>query len=420
MIKELQGLLTFAGVSENGSSKYPYGEELAKSLDYVLELCDSFGFKTKNHDYQYGYAEIGSGKEILGILVHLDVVEAGDGWDTPPFSGVVADDKIFGRGSVDDKGPAIASIYAMKELNESGIPLNKRIRIIFGQSEETGDWDDIALYCKNEEPVTCGYVPDACFPVVCGEKGIVIASVSMPLSESGIKSISGGTAPNIVPEKCSAEIFDAEGSVQILETAGVAAHGSTPWEGKNAITLMMAKVEEQFPGASRFAEAYNKLVGQAFHGEKCGSGIEDAESGKLSMNAGVIECIEDRLVLTLDIRFPVTYSSSDVLSRLKTSFGEYGLSVEGRYCVEPMYVDCNSDFIRALVDAYETVTGEHASPVVLGGGTYAKAMKNLVAFGPEFPGKPNNEHQSNEYVLIDDLNTMKNIYRTALERLLKI
>lgn len=113
----------------------------------MLSLCRSFGFRTKNADYRYGYAEIGEGEELIGILAHLDTVPAGEGWNYPPFAGTLADGQLYGRGVEDDKGPAIACVYAMRDLLESGVPLRKRIRLILGQDEETGDWCDISEYC---------------------------------------------------------------------------------------------------------------------------------------------------------------------------------------------------------------------------------------------------------------------------------
>lgn len=420
MLDALSGLVAIPSISQKGDPSYPYGQGPAQALDYVLDLCKSLGFRVKNADHIYGYAEIGEGTELIGILGHLDVVPAGDGWDTDPFEATIVGDRIYGRGVSDDKGPTIAAIFAMKELLESGRTLNKRIRIIFGQSEETGDWDDIQCYCQNEDIPDYGFVPDSVFPVVCGEKGIGIMTVSMPLKMSGFSSISGGQASNMVPDKCVAQIALPDGSIRAMEASGISAHGSTPWEGSNAIAALMEQVEAEYGQNVPLACIYNTLIGRCFHGTHMGCAFEDEQSGKLSMNVGRIESSADTVTLYIDTRIPVTYTAQDVFEAMKTTFSRYGMHTELLYGAKPLYLEKNGPIIKALLCAYEHVMGEVAEPVILGGGTYAKAMERFAAFGPFFPGHSNTEHQANEYYLLEDLINTKEIYRTALENLLEI
>ena len=308
MIEELKKLVSIESVARPGEGGLPYGAGPAAALEYVLQLCASFDFRTKNVDGLYGYAEIGEGEELIGILCHLDVVPAGEGWDYPPFAGTLAGDRLYGRGVIDDKGPAIASIFAMKELLASDQPLSKRIRIIFGQTEENGEWTDMESYKQQEELPSYGFTPDGDFPAIYGEKGIMLVTVAMDKTASGFSAIKGGSAPNMVPDSCAGSV-DGQG----FETKGKSSHGSAPWTGDNAITKMMERLcNDGFDVP--FARMYMDKIGRCFHGEKMHCAFEDEESGKLSMNAGMIKEQDDQVILYLDIRYPVTYQWEEIMT----------------------------------------------------------------------------------------------------------
>lgn len=408
MIEVLKKLVSIESVAQPGQGGLPYGAGPAAALDYILSICDSFGFRTKNADGLYGFAEIGSGEELIGILCHLDVVPAGKGWDYPPFEGTIAGDRLYGRGVIDDKGPAVASVFAMKDLLDSGKPLNKRIRIIFGQTEENGDWTDIEEYKRCEELPDYGFTPDGDFPALYGEKGIMLVKLCMPLSESGFESVAGGSAPNMVADYCQAQIGGRK-----FEAFGKSAHGCAPWGGDNAITKMMAQSQEE----AGFAKMYMTLIGDCLYGEKMGCAFEDEESGKLSMNAGKICVEDDQVCLYLDIRYPVTYEAKAVLAAIELAAAPYGVSADFIHHMNPVYMDKDGPVMKRLLGAYRSVTGDLSEPLVIGGGTYARSMDNIIAFGPNIPGHECTEHEKNEYILLADLETIRKVYRRALEAL---
>ena len=410
----LKKLISIESVAESGTVEYPYGKGPARALDYMLDICEGFGFRTKNADYKYAYAEIGEGKELIAILCHLDVVPAGNDWNYPPFQGTEADGRIYGRGAIDDKGPAVASVYAMKDLLESDITLNKRIRIIFGQTEENGDWIDIEEYKKSEEIPECGFTPDSSFPAIYGEKGILLLKVKMSLVDGGISFIKGGRAPNMVADKCEAVVGGKR-----YKFLGCSAHGSTPWEGDNAITKMMEKVYHENKKCV-FAKMYMEMFGWNHHGEHAGCEFYDSESGKLSLNPGLIETDDEELVLWLDIRYPVTYSLNDVLDGLKKKAESYGAKVEISYHMKKVLHNKDGPQMQALLSAYREVKGDFSEPCLSGGGSYARAMDNIVAFGPLMPGQENTEHKADEYIKINNLNKLRLIYRKALGNLMEI
>ena len=254
LLKSLQELLAIESVARRDQEK-PFGNGVAQALDYTLSLCQCMGFHTKNADGLYGYAEIGEGAEIIGCLGHLDVVPAGDGWHYPPYAGTIDGGRLYGRGTIDDKGPTLIALFAAHDVAQAyeraGKPMPRRIRFIFGQTEESGPWDDMAAYVAHEEPVRFGFTPDADFPAIYCEKGILRLHLTMPLTDSGILDAKGGTVVNMVPDACT--VTTAAGTYQ---AAGKCAHGSTPWRGENAIDRAM----EQLPAESGpFAAAYRAL-----------------------------------------------------------------------------------------------------------------------------------------------------------------
>ena len=216
IIKSTQEIIRIKSVEAEAKPNMPFGEGPYKALEKALELSKEMGFDTKNLEGYAGYAEFGEGEETVGVLVHLDVVPEGEGWTYPPYGGEIHDGKIFGRGTTDDKGPAIATLYAMKALKDSEIPLSRKIRIIFGTNEETG-WGCMDYYFKHENPPTMAFTPDADFPVIHGEKGIIVFDLVQKINSNGccgiiVRELKGGNAPNMVPDHAEAilEVKDKE------------------------------------------------------------------------------------------------------------------------------------------------------------------------------------------------------------------
>lgn len=411
MIEALKQLVAIPSVTGAPAEPgMPYGKNVHDTLEKALELCANLGFRTKKVGELLGYAEIGQGEELMGILAHLDVVPPGDGWDHDPFGGEIADGKIYGRGVVDDKGPAVAAMYAMKEILDAGKPLNKRVRLIFGCQEEEGDWDDMEYYKTHEEIPSFGFTPDADFPAIYGEKGILVAVVSMDAAASGFQEITGGKAPNMVADYAKAVLNDGT----VLEEHGKSAHGSMPEEGENAITKLMEQAAKK---DCPFAKFYMDKIGRSLDGSKFDVALCDEASGSLTFSVGTINIENDKVVMKIDIRCPVTYEPDDVLVPMKAAAAEHGLTVDMEMWKKPVYMDEHGPVIEKLMEAYREVTGDNTPALVMGGGTYARAMDNVVAFGPVFPGRECTEHKPNEYILLEDLEKAKDIYKLAIEKL---
>lgn len=334
LLKSLQELLAIESVARRDQEK-PFGNGVAQALDYTLSLCQRMGFHTKNADGLYGYAEIGEGAEIIGCLGHLDVVPAGDGWHYPPYAGTIDGGRLYGRGTIDDKGPTLIALFAAHDVAQAyeraGKPMPRRIRFIFGQTEESGPWDDMAAYVAHEEPVRFGFTPDADFPAIYCEKGILRLHLTMPLTGSGILDAKGGTVVNMVPDACT--VTTAAGTYQ---AAGKCAHGSTPWRGENAIDRAM----EQLPAESGpFAAAYRALFSSDVYGKKLGIAMTSPDSGPLSMNVGLLR-VEDGLIrLSVDIRHPETAAADHIAETVRRAVEPYGFTLAPIHPEKSVYQD---------------------------------------------------------------------------------
>jgi len=405
-LEALKGLLAINSVAyADADEAHPYGRAVAEALDYVLKLGEELGMRTVNRDGRIAWVEIGEGEEIVGILGHLDIVPIGEGWTHDPF-GEICGDKFYGRGTSDDKGPTLAAMFAMKDLLDAGVKLNRRVRLILGQCEEVGEWYDMQYYCEHEQLPVFGFTPDAEFPAIYGEKGIMRFELSLPVAESGLELAEGGDAGNMVAGWARAVANGAEYAAE-----GVSAHASTPEKGINAISKLM----EQLPG--KFAEFYNKHIGMDCNGGRMGCGFEDEQSGKLTLNAGTLRTENGVLKLVLDIRCPVTFTLEQVQGAIEAACAPYGIAVENTAYTPAIYMDKNGKVITAMIDVYREVTGDLSEPMVIGGGTYARAMPGIVAYGMLQPHREGTEHQKDEFVYLDDLYQAQEIYRIAIERL---
>lgn len=421
LIEQVQALVRINSTPGEAKPGMPFGEGPAQALNYALALCEKLGFRTKNIDGYIGYAEVGQGEEMLGILTHLDVVPEGNGWTYPPYSATIADGRIFGRGTMDDKGPTLASVYAVKAVMDSGIPLTKRIRIIFGTDEEK-NWYDIDHYkATNQEIPTVSFVPDGNFPLIFAEKGCVTIDFGMDLSESGLLEISGGTASNAVPDTCTAKVLRKDGTVAEIQKSGVAAHASLPHLGSNAISLLMEQLYQMDLAGEidcPLARFYHEKIGTTIYGEKMGLDISD-ESGRLTMNIGTAKVVGSRIIFQMDIRHPVTWPCEKIRDLVEEQITPYGLYFTDVSIARALFMDLKSDLVTTLMGVYQAVTGDTESkPLAIGGGSYARAIPNALGFGPVLPGRPWLAHQKDEYVSLEDLEIMTRIYAHAIAALL--
>lgn len=423
LIESTRELIRIPSVKGEPREGKPFGQEVDKALEYTLSLGEELGFLTGNVDGYAGFIEFGQGNETLGILAHLDVVPEGDGWTYPPYNAEIHDGKIYGRGAIDDKGPALAALYAMKAVMESGVPVNKKVRLILGTDEESG-WKCMDYYFKHQPMPTFGITPDANYPVIHAEKGILHIELRKDFNredaeKSSILSIKGGSRANMVPDSCVCLLKDNK---EKLYVEGVSAHGSTPEKGVNAISKMLAGLVERDLGEGhihRFIDDIDRLLGFDTRGEGLGIGISDDVSGNLTLNLGVIDLNTERGKVIIDIRYPVKYSEDVIINGINKAIEGTGIEAKVLHGQKPLYVPKDHFLVKTLTKVYSEQTGEDLEPMAIGGGTYARALNTGVAFGSVFPGKAELAHQKDEYIEIEDLILNARIYAYAIAELVK-
>ncbi len=419
--------------AEGENGEYPFGKEAADCLAHFLSLAEGMGFETRNYDNYVGEVIFGTGKEFA-ILAHLDVVPAGNGWKYPPFGGVINDDvsdggvagtKIWGRGTMDDKCPAIVCLYAMKALKDQNIAPARTLKLIVGCNEECG-WKCIEHYNKVAQMPDEGFTPDADFPVIYAEKGILHFTLSVPVTNAPMTALTAGERANMVCDLACATLtrkaagglvgyenpvdgtsFSYDNTTNILRVRGKSAHGSTPDKGANALQALLLFLSGVSDDCKK---AYDVLFDDCL-GLK---GMQD-ETGYLTMSPDVASFQGGVLKITTDIRFPSTHALTEILEKLDST----GLAYEINNYQAPLYNDPNGELISTLTDVYAKVTGKWEVPIAIGGGTYARALKCGCAFGPEVAGEEATIHQANEYVTFDKIRLMSKAYYEAIKAVSK-
>lgn len=439
ILKDIAALVAIPSVSTQGDAVYPFGEDCKKCLDKALELCEAKGLATKNYDYYAGSASIGGKEKEISIMGHLDVVPVGDGWSNDPFTVTEKDGWIYGRGVSDNKGATVLGLYALKYLKEQNIPLNYTYRLVMGCSEETGMCDVEAVQKKETMPVFM-FTPDARFPVINGEKGIMVAEGKFTHDGEHLLSFGGGSVSNIVNDFCTAElrgissaqlgevcadIFDIEETSNGIRISakGVACHAASPEGGTNAIYLLARRLSETdvLSASERSCMAAIAATLADYNGVGLGIECEDIPSGKITHISGIASTDGSAIRLNYNIRYPVLSKGSELKERMENHAKAHGFSIRVLSDSRPSYRSADTDEVKALLNAYSDVTGAEAKPLVMGGGTYARCFPNAVAFGPSFPGtvKPTpagkgGAHQSDECASVDNLMRALKIYIAAL------
>lgn len=439
LVSDLQKTLTYRTEASgyDPQAKHPFGEHMTEALDAFLSMARRHGFFTRNIDNMVGYIDTSDDQSLplYGLMCHLDVVPSGERskWIHPPYGGVLENGRIYGRGSLDDKGPAVVALHALKAVRESK-KLKSRFRLIVGLDEETGAFRCMKRYLKTEEIPLYSFSPDGAFPLVNAEKGILRLTVEKHFDETGgngdvaIERLSGGVRTNIIPDTASAVLkgefshHAAEGiSVEgdKIVSRGRAAHVKYPDKGDNAILKLLAYLAsfDIDTPLGQYVRVLHTLFPEEYDGKSLQIASEDSLSGSLFCSLSIIAADERQCVLKIDIRHPVTVKGDDIVGKLKTVFGVFGATVSVDSRNEPLYMPESDPFVRLLLDSYVSVTGDEGKPLHTAGGTYCRDMPNSVSFGIVFPGEEPVAHMANEYVNVDSLRKAAHIYAEALDRI---
>ena len=339
---------------------------------------------------------------------------AGSGWTHDPFGGEIADGKIYGRGTTDDKGPAVICLYCLKALKDAGFAPKRTIKLIVGCNEESG-WACIEHYNACAEMPKEGFSPDADFPVIYAEKGILHIRLDYPLENAPFAALEGGERENMVCDYARADVaaFDAARAAKYGVTAegasvvahGRSAHASTPDAGENALEKLLRYFAEEHGGVARaVADLFDDRLGL--------KQLRD-ETGALTLSPDVASYKEGTLSVLTDIRYPATMRREQILAKLEA----FGVPYAVLHDQAPLLSDQNGSLVSTLLRIYREETGQKADPIAIGGGTYARALERGAAFGPEFPGEPSTIHQKDEFISLENVRKLLRIYCAAIRAL---
>ena len=436
VLRDIGRLVAIDSVMGEEKPGMPFGEGPAQALALGLEIAGELGLETHNCEDRMGYAQVGQGTNYLATITHLDVVPS-VGWAEDPFTLRRREGYIIGRGVLDDKGPSVLCLYALKYLKDKGVPLRYPVRALLGINEEN-NMGDLNYYLANyKAPLFC-FSPDANFPLCNGEKGIFHGKVVSWLPMKRVKDIRGGVAANVIPDLAEAWVeaeslsstervtARQEGDCWHLTAHGIGGHASMPEGTVNAIGVLVDYILEQgiLSGAEEdFFYGLQRLHSDPY-GVNLGLDTEDMIFTPLTIVGGVIGMEEGHLFQTIDCRYPTTSSGQDIVAQLTGNWGELA-EIHVLSDAKPFYMELDNPAVQVCVDTYNAVTGEQAQPYTIGGGTYARHFPNAVSFGPEHPERPAPDfagpiHGVDEAANIEWLMEALKIYILALIELEKL
>lgn len=435
-IARLVAIDSVEGEPEEGA---PFGAGPKKALEKGLEIARELGLKAVNCENKIGYAQLGGDDDrYLATITHLDVVPVGEGWKEDPFTMRDREGYIIGRGVLDDKGPSVVCLYALKYLLERGVELKYPIRALLGANEETG-MKDVEHYLANyPAPLFC-FSPDADFPLCNGEKGIFHGRIVSRIGLDRIVDLKGGVAYNAIPDKAEAlvraeklpntdsvEASELEPGLWHLLAHGVGGHAAHPQGTVNAIGRLLEYLldNEAVQGQEKALLERIALLHRASDGSALGVQADDGLFEPLTIVGGIIGVEDGHIVQTVDSRYPTNTSGKKIAAGIREKLGDLAEIVEERD-TEPFYMSLDNPAVQVCINSYNAVTGENARPFTIGGGTYARDFPNAVSFGPEHQGRPRPDfvgpiHGVDEAASKDELLEAMKIYILALIELEKL
>lgn len=403
-------------------------ENVVKALHFVLDLAKKYGFETESFlDDQVGMIRMGTGDETLGILTHVDVVPPGDAadWDTDPFEPVIKDNRMYGRGTIDDKGMIVASLYAMRAVRELGLPMYKKVELIMGTQEEV-QWVDMDAYVKEYPLPDYGFTPDGEYPICNIEKGNVDQLMEFDVKDETepeglyLKGLDIGIANNVVPGKAKAILSNGEEIV----AAGKAVHSCQPERGNNAIFILKDELKAMGVASNKLMkllEAASEDLSDPF-GSKVGLYSEDeyylGEFVHRNAFSPTIFKAEDGIAtLNVNLRFPYGEEEENIRAKLDAWAAKNGGKTVKFSSLPAVFVSKERPFLKVFAEAYEDVSPFENEFTLAYGGSYAKAMPNIVSWAPLFPGEEDTCHEPNEYIDLDNMLMSAEIFAESIDRI---
>lgn len=440
ILKDLSTVIAIPSVCGPRDGELPFGKDAARAVDAAMQMAKDYGFKTENVGYYACHAQLGEGEENAVVMAHLDVVPAGEGWLTDPYAMTIKDGFAYGRGVSDNKGPAIVALHCLRALKDAGVVGKRKLRVVFGSGEEIG-MADMGHYFAKEQMPDLGFTPDSAYGICNCEKGILHFTVTDKGHHRAIVSFKAGTVVNAVPYKAEAEVLCDQPTYEILcesanklsgdfvvtrtETGasllskGVASHASSPEKGVNAAARLVDLLCSVFGAdAGALLQFINRSIGLSTDGSPMGIACEDAPSGKLTFNLGIVNIDSNSADFSVDIRYPATHEGEPIVDKIRGSVKAAGLCFEEYSIQNPLYLPADGPLVALLSKSYTDITGEECEIFSMGGGTYARQMGGKgVAFGASFKNSENNAHNCNECIDLEEFKLHAKICLEAMYRM---
>lgn len=432
-LKTLQQLIQIDSVYDvkTINEKMPYGEGVFKAHQFMKELAIKDGFQVDECDNRCLEISCGEGDTLVGVFAHLDVVPISGEWKYPPFSATIEDNKMYGRGTSDDKGPGVSAYYALKALKDNNLIKNYRVKLVFGCDEERGSscLEYYFNHLKKEQP-TYGFTPDGDFPLIYGEKGIANYMMKGKIYLGPVKEIKAGVVINSVIDQAIVTVTDKEKLLNYLKNnpeikyeiinennnemtinfIGKSAHGSLPELGINSGIIAFKVLGEVYNLGflKRIAKDYEDVNGKNLNQYYVSKNL-----GQTTYNVGLISYLNQEFEMKVNFRYPENVDAKKVVSSLQED-AELPLTFLSES--KPLFYDpLKTPFIQKLAEVYVLETNDEVNkPMTIGGGTYAKEAKNTVAFGSHFPGKEDHIHEANEKIDLEDFYNSMSLYAHAI------
>lgn len=410
-LAHLKTVLKIPSVNGHKTFQAPFGIGPKRALETVLNIAKQWGFETFQVADCVGWVEYGpKTPDYFAILGHLDVVDVTDDWQYPPFDLTSVSGYLYGRGVLDNKGPLLSTLFALYLIKTQQIPLKQRLRIIFGTDEESGS-RDIPHYLTKQPAPIAGFTPDCKFPAVYGERGLVDLTINYPITDTSIQAITAIDGPfdrSYIPDQASITI-----NQETCKFTGEKAPSNAPDLADNALVKLVASQASLHGQSGLFFNWINQKIGDTIDGRYLGIDYQDKESGKLQLAFYQLSKTQEGLSINLTLRYPVTITEAQILTQLESQLlPEMTIQINRRY--PSKLSDPDQPFIQKLSTVYQNATGLDGTPVTTTGITYARAMPNIIAFGPSFPGQKGIAHKGDEWLKLSDWQMMMQIYYDAI------
>ena len=464
MLKDLTKLIEVKSIRGKSESGAPYGFESRKALALAQSMLEERGFDVSLFEDMMITVNYGPTPSLMGILAHLDIVAADEGWDTNPFEMTIKDGNIYGRGIMDNKGPSIAAMYALYCVRDIYPSLSNGFQLILGSGEETG-FDDITQYLKKNTPPPNVFTPDAEFPIVNIEKGrfmpVFSAKWEKDMALPRIIEIVGGNTPNTVPNYAEAiiegfsfeavedfcRVYTEKTGVKMqvvasqthaaekdrndnktnepspclcltITATGISAHASLLERGNNAQTALIEMLAAM-PFAKSIGFEYLCKLNKLFpHGDIRGSALgidmSDEKTGRITVNFGVFRFTEYEFSGNFDSRTPTCADEVDLVGMTKSTLDDNGINLTYHEITGCHHTPEETEFVQKLLQIYEEYTGQNGKCIAIGGLTYVHDIAGGVAFGCVMPGDDNKVHGINEFIGKEQLITSAKMFAQAI------